>query len=281
MHTKDVIFFIHIPKAGGTSMRRIVINNFNIDKVWQLPGNFTKQFILPNNCIEKIQDGKTSVVIGHMTYGAHKYTPPSHNYKYISMLRDPVNRAISNFYYAKANKKHYLYQTIQKFNGDINRFIPEIHNWEYANPYCRTFANPQFQIDKKISQTNLEQSISNIDRDNAFVGLTEYFNESLFLLNKFCGIKYFCIPHENKNPTNIDKNLIKPETIAIIKQRNLLDYKLYNHVKKNLIAKIDSCKKENPNIFDPPPQNIIRKFTYLFSNQIFKIKFFLIKQKSK
>ena len=87
-----MLFFIHIPKTGGTSIYNALRTMLPDRLVWYTgPGEEIRNFLSnPENRLSK------SVYAGHFTYSAIKKVPDSGD-KIFSIVREPIERAFSHY----------------------------------------------------------------------------------------------------------------------------------------------------------------------------------------
>ena len=88
---EDLILFTHIPKTSGTSLLKELIEpNLSSDRIFY------------NGNIKKIVPGlyrNYQLITGHFSYGMHFFSPKK--VKYITFLREPIERAISFYYFVQ------------------------------------------------------------------------------------------------------------------------------------------------------------------------------------
>jgi hypothetical protein len=93
----ETILFMHIPKTAGTAFREALIENYKHSQIAYLyphpPG-----FLVSNlGLLPLEQRAKFRLVMGHFQYGIHEFLPQE--YTYVTIVRDPVDRVISHYYY--------------------------------------------------------------------------------------------------------------------------------------------------------------------------------------
>jgi hypothetical protein len=184
-----MIFFVHTPKTGRTTFESIIQNNINFKDIGYFYPKiinfedllnyekFVKESMRIN--FEKKGKNKFSYVIGHYTYGLHEFF--NVDFTYIATIRDPIKHYISLF---KAFKRLPLEKQNIVLKDKPKTFENFIELYSYHNmqtffilglPLEEIKSNPQiaFEKTKKIIQEHYTGFI-----------FTEYFNESLLLLNK-------------------------------------------------------------------------------------------------
>jgi len=94
------LLFMHIPKTAGTSMRLLLEQFFTKKQRVYLYGGEP-----PGITLEAFRDLPTDekehvrLVYGHFRFGVHEWLPQKA--RYVTMLRDPVDRVVSLYYFYK------------------------------------------------------------------------------------------------------------------------------------------------------------------------------------
>ncbi|MDQ0218888.1 hypothetical protein J2S21_001982 [Peribacillus cavernae] len=182
---------------------------------------------------QKMKKSELKVVGGHCWYGLHQHF--DRPYTYFTMLRNPIDRVISEYYYILERPHHKAYPKVTSM--DLLGFVRQFQ-LKSSNQHTR-------RLSGNIHSPNLETAIENIKNDFTVVGLSEMFDESLFLMKKSFGwedIHYQKVNVTKKRPL-IDEI---PENVkAELKIRNELDLELYEFARKLLQEKVEQLDSES------------------------------------
>lgn len=233
--TSELIIFVHIAKTGGTTLRDILDKQYgsNSLSIYADPSMKTlnsKEKIV-NMILQNIHTARS--ISGHFSYGM-KYnhidqepllslinTP--RNITHITMIRNPLEHVFSLYH-------HYKRYNIQTANVTFETFIKQ------------KLYYPNYQT-LRVSGANIPDlniAKSNIVNNFAIVGITDMYNESIFLMKErlnWKDIKYQKLNHYVKSDLIQD---IPKDLIQLINLDNKLDFKLYTFTKQLLKQKISA-----------------------------------------
>lgn len=219
---EKLLIFMHIPKTGGTTLNSIFRNCYEKNEIFD---HVEKEEMRERFNHLSIPDRKAiKAVSGHHFYGVHEiFSKP---FSYFTMLREPVNRVVSLYYFLKEYPGYYQ-------DNMKNMSLEEYIEWD-----AQTKNGQSLQICGSQSNLTLEKAKENLKTFDV-VGLTEMFNESLYLFKRKYNWK-----NVNYTKKNITKNrpsiqAVPAHIIKKIEQQNQLDLEVYRLVKLNMLNQLN------------------------------------------
>lgn len=247
---KDLFIHLHIPKTGGTTLRDIIQRQYRAEKILMIPKLEESENILKE--VSTSQINQLKLIQGHLKYGIHNHF--HRRAKYFAIIRDPINRVLSTYYYVLSQKNNPQNLSTSNNQMTIYDFVQSGVNPFLINGQTQLISGKTGNIDNPIIESEELFSLAkeNIENDFLFLGITEMFDETILILKNMLGwhMPYYSIANRTKKKPNYDA--VNPTIISFIKEHNQLDIKLYNITKTSLLNRI----AEENDIF----QNRINKF---------------------
>lgn len=185
-----VLVFLHIPKAGGTTLGHVISRQYPPEAYCEVTfdrlDTFDRFFALSDRELEKIR-----CIKGHFPFGIHTRVPARP--VYVTMLRDPVKRFISEYRFLKEFPRvrpdlPVPDEALASFGAYLDHCIAAgALNWQVRQaggflPLGElTVPLPPLPADA------LEQAIANLDRHCVVTGVLPRFDESLVLMKRKLG----------------------------------------------------------------------------------------------
>ena len=238
---QPVLVFTHFPKTGGTTLHEILIEKFYQRKVFRFDDTRDYETFLEMSYEER---DEFDYIRGHIPPCMHDFI--SRPCRYIVLLREPLERVISEYYFMLTSPEHprheeynrekvtlekHLVERIENFYGGeiLNillypnlkrlRDIPEVENWRSFYPYSMN--------------EMIEESKRKLREDFFQVGILERFGDFVFLLSRKLGwrVPYYRIKNRSRGRPDtadildtIDTNLLSRFYEAYSAEYQLYEY---------------------------------------------------------
>ncbi|HWC31715.1 MAG TPA: hypothetical protein VG709_01140 [Actinomycetota bacterium] len=237
------MIFLHIPKTGGATLRSILLRQFPARAIHvqqhrpQMAGPATdgSRPLAPPpvpapdarartqfrafEAMTEAQRARVLLVVGHYVYGVHEAFPgPS---TYVTILRDPVERALSLFHYRRTAQG--LWMGLEEYLA--SGVDPELENGQ-TRAIAGAAATP-VAGEPPTHDGMLEAAKRNLSREFAAVCVTERFDDGVALLGREFGWRRIYYLPRNVSagrPRTVD---VSEEAVGLIRQRSRADIALH------------------------------------------------------
>lgn len=238
---KEIIISIHLRKTGGSTFRSIlekvygdrylhIVHTHTLNGVWET--------------IKGLDFSNIDIIHGHFPYGLHRFLPRNVECKYITFVRNPVERLMSEYNYIR----HYQ-ETIYPYNtkplidpndiGSTTEFLQWAATMDDVgkdNGMTRAlaedresfFCSPSYYVTERIYNT----ALGNLNNTH-FIGIQENFDADLSVLSKKLG--WSSIPEQtriNSFPNRLKSSALLPMDRMKIEGMQLYDMSLFSEAKK-------------------------------------------------
>ena len=205
--------FLHIVKTAGTSLRQTIRENYTDSEKYERDEDNFNWSELTTKEQEEIK-----FIFGHLHFGIHEQVKGK--FKYITFLRDPVERVLSYYYYILENPDNPAYSLVA--TKTLDQFIAEGAKNITSNQQAKILCGPR-------DQANFDVACKNIQNHFSFVGLVEHYEKSLLFMSK--QLKWKNTTCHNLNVT-ANKYTCSPSQRKAIEDLNQIDIQLYNWVRQ-------------------------------------------------
>ncbi len=230
----ETVVFVHIPKTAGSTLNAVIDANVARDQIIQVESP-VRENVDALRALSPDAQSQCRVVRGHGTMDLHtSWCMPC---VYITLLREPVDRVVSQFYFLKASKTHPLGVRIREEGITLEQYAEDKMNLQIDNGQVRALSGQGNGVGREVafgacSTAMLELAIKNIDECFYFVGLQEAFQASL---DRLAALMSWSLPTVERKKVTHDRPGVAslPEsTRQLILGHNSLDVALYAHAQK-------------------------------------------------
>ena len=229
------LLFEHVPKCGGVSVSRYLKQNYAPDEIYELSGGKPSESIAEFKRSSEKDRQRFRLILGH---GAHQLWALMDSETIgMTILRDPVDRIVSHYYFVLASPAHYLYEKVTSQNMSLTDYATSGISGELQNNYvCRFLQISPEEAEQEPDRT-VENAYSLLQTQYAVVGTLEQLNQTMNSVRKVAGLRSrWKNEQHNVNKRRRSTEEITDEERKVISDVNALDVKLY--------AKIVAGKKE-------------------------------------
>ena len=243
---QKALIFLHVPRTAGTTLSMTIERQFSAKAVF--PGTLSvrrtrrtfRVLLGKRHTVDQImrefgglsEDHRRKIkyLHGHVSFGVHTdLLRPS---VYVTMLRDPVDRTISLYYFLRRSPDIAYYDQIRTMS--LRDFVSDTGPHSVVrNAHVRQISGPD--IDVPLLSDALEIAKENLRKHFVMVGLTDRFNESLLLLARTFGWKWRDLLYSRRYQVGKNRPLqdrIPQNALDLVRRCNELDIELYRFAQR-------------------------------------------------
>lgn len=213
---EGTVIFLHVHKAAGTTLNRIIDRQYQPRDIYSIDrdGHDFDHFIN----LDEVCRAQIRMLRGHMNFGLHELLPgPS---TYFVLLREPVERVISYYYFIRCTPKHHHYELIRRENLSLKAFLENEVDHLMSNAQTKMLAG---------GPGDLESAKRNLAEYFTVVGLMERFDETLLLLQMAFGWQNIFYVQQNVATKRVKRRDLSLATLDTLVKANQLDIELYRY----------------------------------------------------
>lgn len=235
----EQLYFLHIPKTAGTSLRTFLESRFDFEQV--CPHLVLPELIrLPPSRLAQFR-----LFCGH--HGLYINKLLGRDPVTLTVMREPVARTVSHYRHLQATKEDWLHERVkdQSFEdfvcgewGPVELLNFQTRYLAFSDIQKDYFGHSELRIKdmpgmiaKYSDPTLLDKARRRLD-SLAFVGIQERFNDVLRLLSHTFGwAPVSAFPAYNKAKTTFEASQLTPRALERVHELTRIDREVYLHAK--------------------------------------------------
>ena len=225
----DKLLFDHIPKCGGATLTAYLERHYPKRKTYTVDGS--------NASVDKFKNMSESkrygydLVKGHLAHQLIDFVHPE--CLKVTVLREPVDRIVSHYYYAKRRSTHYLHMKINRLEMTLEDYVSsDISGGELRNFYTTHFSGLELEDAEENPEESIAKAVDVLLKRYDVVGFLDNFSPFVEMLrNKVNLIHKYENDRVNVTQNRPSLNNVEGSTLRKIEQRNQLDIDMYRRIR--------------------------------------------------
>lgn len=217
-----VIIFNHVPKAGGTSLIHLFHAIIGEQRCFRHESRIggTAEYTPPIESLSQSERDNLRFVAGHFEYGYHRLF--RQKAYYMGVIRDPVERIISNYHYLRArgqpkHKELANSMSLEKFTEHL-----------LSNP--NSMFSHNYQIKLLTGETTLDAAKRRLEEEFLIACSTPQLDECQRLLYRFFRVEELKLLKLNTTDSKQKDIELSNELISRCREATSEDYAFMQHI---------------------------------------------------
>lgn len=183
------VAFVHIPRTAGTAFGRMLesvyegraIADFYADANDPVVNARIERFL----ALEQAAKDSFALLKGHFVRG---FDPALAAVQHVTLLREPLPRLVSYYFYALREDRHYLHPYLMQRRLGLEAFLASDASLDLDNYQVRAVSGCRFESAReRVTQAHCDEAKRQLEHGFAAFGLMERLDESLALIARTVG----------------------------------------------------------------------------------------------
>ena len=224
------VLFDHIPKCAGNAVINNLLRFYHEHETYNFDGVHFRESVKAFLNLPKEEQSKYNLIYGHsanLLIDAVKADT-----KILTILRDPIDRVISHYYYIKTYKGHFLHDTLINDHITLEDYCAINLSNDLQNEYVVHFSGLSVDEVRVNPKRALELAEKNILSKYDLIGFQSNLKDFFLSFSKMMNLPSQKISDKPVNKTSKRQKVseLNEETLSGIKKFNQLDIQFYDRM---------------------------------------------------
>lgn len=222
------LIFHHIPKTAGSTLNAVLDANYPAGTIHSVESPIAEA-LEALRALPAERRRALRVVRGHGVLGVHAWLEQP--CLYATLLRDPVDRLLSQYYFIRGSPRHPLHAALMARGSTLGDYLKNGVNLQADNGQVRALSHSVSGGGEApygaCTPAMLRTALDNLANRYALVGVTERFDEFLALAKRLLGWRELGYARRKVTKSRPAVEALDASDRAMIVQYNALDMELY------------------------------------------------------
>jgi hypothetical protein len=237
------VLFDHLPKCGGTTVMKYLTGHYPDRLIFHSCSLRPLETMEMFSRQSEIKRHSYSLITGHLVRHLIHFVSPT--CLTVTLLRDPVERITSHYFYARSSPEHYLHETIHCHRMTLKDYVSCNLSEELRNWYTTYFTDLSIDQAEAHPERSVAAALQILSSSYDIIGTLEAFGSFIESLRSRAGLwKPYRGRIHNSTPNRPLTSHLPPAAIEAIQSSNHLDLALYGAVRNGIAT--DVCDATAP-----------------------------------
>lgn len=228
------VLFDHIPKCGGKTLNKYLESHYPSRKIYATGGANNAELLEKFANLTEEERNSYSLVRGHFVNGFIDLVRPE--FVKVVVFRDPIERIMSHYYYAKSAPRHYLHSKIHDEELSLEDYATSNLSVELRNWYTTYFSGFSADEAEENPEESIEKAVDFVLKSYDVIGFLDNFELFIKKLREHANLKY---EYDDNDRVNVTQGRPKAKevpqaVVEKIRQVNHLDIVVYQKIKDSV-----------------------------------------------
>ena len=224
------VLYEHIPKCAGTSVRSYLKSQYPFNRIYAVRGSHPARYIAHFESLPEQRRHRYDLIVGHGAHQLRRHVHP--DILKATILRDPVDRVISHYFFVLRSPEHYLHHEVTTRGISLLDYATGRVSNELRNHYVSSFLEMSAEEVERSPDESVAHAFEVIRSEYDVVGTVDDLDAAIGALAAAAGFHDHFRPGKlNVTADRPTQQEIDPATIQTIADLNSLDVKLYELIR--------------------------------------------------